>query len=179
MSSKTPIHQLTYASKDDPMMRKLIIQLVEILTGGIKIQRLYEEMQCMKFESHEAWSVALKQLKISAEFDISQLEKLPKEGPIILIANHPFGVVDGLIMADLVATSPGIFSEAEELQWKRFVAKLVIKTKATVLPVFVHGQNSRLFQIASRIDASFRLGLLLNEVRNKMDKEIKTCNQNV
>ena len=72
-----------------------------------------------------------------------------------------------------VATSTSFFSKAEDLEWKRFVAKLIIQTKATVLPVFVHGRNSRLFQLASQIDLNLRLGLLLNEVRNKMGKEIR------
>jgi len=239
MGQKKLLHQLTYASEEDPFLRRLIIQFVEAITGGPKIQRLYDEMQEMEFEGYEAWSVALRQLKISANFDLSQLEKVPKEGPVILIANHPFGVVDGLLMADLaskirkkfsvlvnhvlcgheerindfllpvsfeetkaaqlvnietkklaqcrlkngeavvvfpsggVATSPSFFTKSEDLEWKRFVAKLIIKTKATVLPVFVHGRNSRLFQIASQIDSSFRLGLLLNEVRNKIGKEIE------
>ena len=239
MPKQSSFHQLTYASPDDPLFKKLVIQFIEVLTGRPKIQKLYNEMQAMDFEGHEAWSIALRQLKISQDVDLGALEKLPKEGTIILIANHPFGVVDGLIMADLaskvrrkfsilvnhvlcghearindfllpisfdetreaqlinietkklanerlkkgeaivvfpsggVATSPNFFSKAEDLEWKRFVAKLILQTKATVLPVFVHGKNSRLFQLASQIDLNLRLGLLLNEVRNKMGKEIK------
>ena len=239
MPKQPSFHQLTYAAPDDPLLKKLIIQFIEVLTGRPKIQKLYNEMQAMDFEGHEAWSVALRQLRISQDVNLSVLDQLPKEGPVILIANHPFGVVDGLIMADLaskvrkkcsilvnhvlcghedrindfllpisfeetkeaqlinietkklakerlkkgeaivvfpsggVATSPSFFSKAEDLEWKRFVAKLIIQTKATVLPVFVHGRNSRLFQLASQIDLNLRLGLLLNEVRNKMGKEIR------
>ncbi len=238
-SDASNFHKLSYATEDDPVLKKLVIKFIEVLSGRPKIQKLYNEMQAMDFEGHEAWSIALRQLQITNNADLSKLKKLPETGPVILIANHPFGVVDGLLMADLaskvrrkfsilvnhvlcnhearinefllpinfeetkeavqtnietkrisekrlsegeaivvfpsggVATSTSAFGKAIDLEWKRFVAKLIIKTQATVLPVFVHGKNSRLFQIASQIDLSLRYGLLLNEVRNKMGKEIQ------
>ena len=43
---------------------------------------------------------------------------------------------------------------------------------ADVLPVFFHGQNSWLFQAASRIHQVLRYGLLFHEVKNKIGREI-------
>jgi putative hemolysin len=37
-----------------------------------------------------------------------------------------------------------------------------------VVPIYFHGQNSRLFQIASHISMTARLALLLHEVANKI-----------
>ncbi|MEO0471880.1 MAG: glycerol acyltransferase, partial [Bacteroidota bacterium] len=71
-----------------------------------------------------------------------------------------------------VATAPNVFGKAEELPWKRFTAKLIQKSQAAVLPVYVEGQNSFLFQLASRLSLSLRLGLLLHEARNKMGTRI-------
>lgn len=34
---------------------------------------------------------------------------VPKQGPLIFIANHPFGVVDGLVLCDLAAQTRGRF----------------------------------------------------------------------
>ena len=34
---------------------------------------------------------------------------LPREGPIVLIANHPFGVIDGLVLCDLAMRLRGDF----------------------------------------------------------------------
>ena len=71
-----------------------------------------------------------------------------------------------------VMTSPNGFAKAEDLEWKRFTAKVIQMAKATVIPIFVHGENSRLFQLISQFSQALRMSLLLNEVRNKMGKEI-------
>jgi putative hemolysin len=39
-----------------------------------------------------------------------------------------------------------------------------------VVPIYFHGQNSRLFQIASHISMTARLALLLHEVANKIGR---------
>jgi len=216
-----------------------MINLVEVLSGRRKIQKLYEEIQDMDFDPKNIWAICLEKLNINVECNYEFLYDLPKNSPYILIANHPFGVVDGLIVSDLaskinqrfsiivnsaltghdyrlndfllpinfeetkeavqtnintknlalervqkgevlvifpsggVATASKWYKEAEDLEWKRFVAKLIKKTSAPVLPVFVHGKNSRAFQIASSINQDLRLGLLMNEVRNKMGKSVK------
>jgi putative hemolysin len=41
---------------------------------------------------------------LGLRYDLPQeeLERIPKEGSLVLVANHPFGVVEGMILADLV-----------------------------------------------------------------------------
>ena len=67
-----------------------------------------------------------------------------------------------------MSTAQRWFGPALDLEWKRFTAKLVQMTRATVVPIFFHGQNSRLFQIVSQFSLTLRLALLLKEVKNKM-----------
>ena len=50
---------------------------------------------------------------------------------------------------------------------------MIQMTEATVIPIFVHGQNSRLFQLVSQVSLTLRLGLLMNEVRNKIGKPVR------
>ena len=57
-----------------------------------------------------------------------------------------------------------------EADWTPFLGKMVIETKATVVPVFFDGENSRFFQIANKISPLFRQSLLLNEVVKTMGK---------
>ena len=72
-----------------------------------------------------------------------------------------------------VSTSPNGLGRADDLEWKRFTAKVIQMAEATVVPVFVHGQNSRLFQLISQVSQTLRYGMLLNEVRNKMGRDLQ------
>jgi putative hemolysin len=45
---------------------------------------------------------ALAELGISLEIDQHDLNRLPVEGPVVVVANHPFGAVDGLALLELV-----------------------------------------------------------------------------
>ncbi len=69
-----------------------------------------------------------------------------------------------LFPAGKVATSTGWWGPAIEAEWNVFTAKMLKNSKATVLPIFFPGQNTRLYHIADKISPTFRQGLLLHEV---------------
>ncbi len=239
MTREKAIQKLTYVSENDSFLRKILVNLLENLSGRPKIQQLYDEIREMEYETHMAWTIALDKLRIKRDFDSSKLKQLRGDTPLVIIANHPFGVVDGLIVGEIgatvrenysiltnsalceldpritdyllpinfdatkeaqanniqtrkiaierlgkgegliifpsgmVASSKTPFGPAEELEWKRFVVKLITKAKADVLPIYFHGKNSRLFQVATNIHETLRMGLLLHEARNKMGQTIK------
>lgn len=50
---------------------------------------------------------------------------------------------------------------------------MIVKSNATVVPVFFDGQNSRLFQLASHIHYNLRVALLLNESGRRADQPVK------
>lgn len=230
--------KLTYSSEEDSKAKKLIISSVEYLTGRSKLERKYNEILDAQPKPEDIWNILLAKLDIKLIIDDYQLSKIPKKGPLIFIANHPYGVVDGIIMGHIaskirpnfkflvnsvlckeeilnnfflpidfsnskeaqktnintrkvaieelsketpivifpsggVATAPKFWKKAVDLEWKQFVVKLIKKSEATVVPIYFHGQNSRLFQIVSQFSMDLRLALLLNEVRNKVGNDIK------
>ncbi len=232
-----PKVRLSYSSTDDPLVKRVLIGTIEHATGRKRLERIYSEIKAENPNSSMLWDLLLQKLELFPHYDQQQLAKTPKEGPIIFVANHPFGVVDGVILGYLaskvrskfcvlvnevlcreellqpyflpidfretraalqtniqtrtetlrrlqngealaifpaggVATSPKIWGKAEDLEWKRFVIKMIWQTKATVVPIFVHGQNSRLFQVASHLSMNLRLSLLLHEVHNKRGRPI-------
>ena len=63
-----------------------------------------------------------------------------------------------------VATSERpLKGQAVDLPWALFTAKLLRMSKATVVPIFFTGQNSRLFQLASHLRLTLRLSLVFRE----------------
>ena len=62
----------------------------------------------------------------------------------------------------------GEMIECFDADWKPLTAKLILQGKAPVLPVFFHGQNSRLFQFASQISMTLRLALIFREVHRRI-----------
>ena len=50
---------------------------------------------------------------------------------------------------------------------------MCIRDRATVVPVYFHGRNSRRFHLASHIAEPLRMALLLNEALKQFGKEIK------
>jgi putative hemolysin len=75
-----------------------------------------------------------------------------------------------LFPAGGVAHSSTIFGPATEGEWNPFTAKMVTRSGATVLPIFFPGHNTRLYQIANRLSATFRQGLLLHEIKCALNK---------
>jgi putative hemolysin len=176
-------------------------------------------------------------LDITVRHDPCRLTDVPRQGPLVVVANHPFGVVDGLALCHLVAkvrqdfrvvamstlcrmpevrahvlpinfantrdavatsarsraaarsllaaggcllifpagavsTARQPFGPAEDAPWHPFVGRLVQSSRAAVLPVRFEGQNSRLFQLVSRISPTLRLSLLLREAVSRIGTEI-------
>ncbi|MCI5082719.1 MAG: lysophospholipid acyltransferase family protein [Saprospiraceae bacterium] len=230
--------KLTYVSETDPVLKKLLIWSVEYSTGRKKLEEIYHSIKDLQPEGAQIWDMVPEKLSFFLDYNADQLNKIPKEGPVIFVANHPFGVADGLVFGHLVnkvrpdffflvnevlcreplldpyllpvdfrksaealkrnietkqntvdrlragrslaifpaggvSTSRRFYSKAYDLEWKFFTAKVARLSKATIVPFFFHGQNSRLFQIISQFSLTLRLGLLLNETRNKMGKRLQ------
>ena len=57
--------------------------------------------------------------------------------------------------------------------WRRFTARLIAKSGATVVPVFFEGHNSRLFQLASHLHQTLRMALLVNEFKIRVGEPVR------
>lgn len=231
--------RLTYASPNDPLPKQMLIRSVERLTGRRRLERIYDSVLATESDQRRLWGTVLRELQVDVDYDATQLAKVPGEGPVILIANHPYGVLDGLIICHFAAmirsefkilinkalnreprverymlpidfseseeavqtnietkqeamatlhagnavvifpaggiatTVHGPFGRAVDLEWKLFVTKLIQMTGATVVPIYFHGQNSRIFQLASHMSLTLRLALIIYEVNRKAGKTIQ------
>ena len=64
--------------------------------------------------------------------------------------------------------------QVREAPWTTFAAKMIRDAKATVVPVYFHGQNSRIFHVASHLSEALRSLALLNEVKKRFDGPVHT-----
>jgi putative hemolysin len=232
-----PSPRFSYASDELSRRSQQLVQFIERCTGQPRIRRMYEDYTRRNRPPELFWQDAIAALNLDLRLSRAAAAAVPATGPLVIVANHPFGVVDGIILCWMVAQVradyqimthrilyqapevrryilPVDFSGTDEAMvnnltsrrqarerltgggalivfpgggvataspfWRRVVdrpwgpltAKLALVTGADVLPVFVHGQNSRVFQAAASLHQVLKYAFLFHEVRNKIGARI-------
>ncbi len=85
----------TKLPKDNP-----IIPLLSRVARIDKVNELYDDI--CKEEGLKAIDRLFATLDVEIEFDKELLAHIPKTGPFIVVANHPFGALDGLALIKLI-----------------------------------------------------------------------------
>ncbi|MCE9522729.1 MAG: lysophospholipid acyltransferase family protein [Alphaproteobacteria bacterium] len=97
------VDEFSYASPEDPRFKRLVIQLIERISGQPDLKRMYLEHQNNPKPGESFWDAAISKLGLKIAFNDDALSEIPSTGPVILVANHPFGVLDGLVICWLIA----------------------------------------------------------------------------
>jgi len=95
--------RLSYAGTFTNPYKAGTIRAIEWLTAKLRLLRLIR-----KFERQGApfgqpfWPQALEVMGIDVTTPAEQVARIPRTGPLVVVANHPHGLVDGMVMAELI-----------------------------------------------------------------------------
>ena len=100
----------SYASKiEHNFAQRLIIKTIENLTGKKKLEKLYKNYSIDNQNPANFWSDIVNLLNINVVNKSHEKLIIPKKESLIVIANHPFGIIDGLILCSLVSKTRSDF----------------------------------------------------------------------
>ena len=129
----------SYADPDDPILKKFLIRSIEYLTGQPKLFKLYRSYQEKPERWKSFWDGCVNLLKLRINISNVDLDKIPETGPAIVVANHPFGVLDGLVLSWIVSQ--------KRKDFKLLVHSLLLRapeTKGNLLPIDFTGDKQAL-----------------------------------
>src|SRR5215813_8214093 len=124
MTTTGQIENFSYATAEDPRLKRLLIRAIEKMTGQPYLKRLYDEHRSNPVPGESFWAAALRQLELKVACNEDALQRLPPTGPLVIVANHPFGVLDGLIISyltslvrnDFLVLTNSVLYQADEIR---------------------------------------------------------------
>lgn len=229
---------ISYAHSAETRGGRVMIRLMENTTGRLRLIKRADGYEREVAKGRDFWEVMTDRYGLTLDVAGGALSNIPQDGPLVLIANHPYGILDGLMMGHILSETRGdfrilahrVFRKAEDLNriilpisfdetkeavkqnletrksalnylseggaigifpggtvstaakpfsqpmdpgWRGFTARMIAKSRATVVPVFFEGHTSRLFQIASHMHNTLRMGLLIKEFKKRVDTPVR------
>ena len=143
----------SYAVPSDPPLKRGLIRVVEKATGQPKLKRLYIENQKFPRADESFWQAAVRALALDVRYDAGALAAIPKTGPVVVVANHPYGVLDGIVISWLIGKQRPDFVVLAHSALVR-----AAETRDHILPVdFSETEEAQRINLDSRAKARARL----------------------
>jgi len=101
--SSDALDTFSYASADDPRLKRFVIRLIERMSGQPYLRSLYEDFRANPLPGETFWDSAIRRLELKIVCDEDKLALWPRTGPLVVVSNHPFGVLDGVMICQLVS----------------------------------------------------------------------------
>lgn len=124
MQKSQVARDISYASSARTKGGRALIRVLENATGRIGMIRRAEGYESEVAAGRDFWEVMVERYGLSLDVVAGSLESIPRDGPLVLIANHPYGILDGLILGHVLSVVRGdfrilahrVFRRAEDLE---------------------------------------------------------------
>ncbi len=95
--------RLSYASTFSNPVQRWAIKAIELATSKLHLLRRIRKFEAMGVPAGQPfWGLALKVMGIALQTPEEEIRQIPSKGPVVVVANHPHGLVDGMILAELI-----------------------------------------------------------------------------
>lgn len=95
---------LTYSTSFENPWKRNVIRTMEWMTGKLAILRMIREFERRgPPEDSTFWAACLDVMRIDVTTPEAQLRNIPATGPVVVVANHPHGMVDGMVLGYVIA----------------------------------------------------------------------------
>ncbi len=123
MTKKDVAREISYASSAQSRAGRVLIRALENVTGRLSLIKRAQGYEDDIARGQNFWDVIVERYGLSLDVIEGSLADIPANGPLVLIANHPYGILDGLMMGHILHKVRGdfrilansVFRKAEDL----------------------------------------------------------------
>jgi len=94
---------LSFATAELPLWQQRSVRMIERAMGKTKLMHRYHAFLETNQSAETFWEDVIDCLELSLFSYKGTLDSVPAEGPLVVVANHPFGLIDGASICWLVA----------------------------------------------------------------------------
>lgn len=115
--------EISYAHSAQTKPGRALIRMMENATGRLRLIKRASGYEREVAGGADFWNVMRERYGLTLEVVGGSLDNIPKTGPLITVANHPYGILDGLMMGHILSQTRGdfrilansVFRKAEEI----------------------------------------------------------------
>lgn len=106
-SARAITREVSYAHAAQGRLGQGVIRTLETLTGRRALMRRAAGYEAEVAAGRDFWRVMMERFGLRLDVIGGALEAIPARGPLVVVANHPFGILDGLVMGHLLSAVRG------------------------------------------------------------------------
>lgn len=115
--------EISYATTAKSRKGRVLIRSIENTTGRLRLIHRARGYENDIDEQNNFWDVVVRRYGLSLEVIAGSLDNIPTTGPVVVISNHPYGILDGLMMGKILSSvredfkimAHRVFSKADEI----------------------------------------------------------------